>query len=198
MTKGLRNALRDLAWPAALFAATGGALLLTNPFGALGRAEPARAAPATQCRAGEQVIYSCRFGPVARATVGSICGSGSAVHYRFGPAGRPRLELSSRPDWSNIHTGRVRGQGAGGYQEHVRFTAGETDTIVFRGQDGELASRPGRTYSGIEVQSPQGGRTLACRAGARIAPSLVEAVSALAPPDTALDEIAEGPFDAWF
>lgn len=194
---GIRSALRDLAWPAGLFTATAAALLLTSPFGAPGRANPAATAPATQCLAGEQVIYSCRFGPAARPSIGSVCGRDSAVHYRFGPAGRPRLALPSKPDWSNIHTGRVRGQGPGGYQEHIRFTHGVTDYIVFRGADGALASQPGRTYSGIAVQGA-GAATLTCRGGATIAGSLVELVAAHAPPEAQLDEVSDGPFDAWF
>ena len=197
MTMRLRGALRDLAWPALLFSATGSGLLLTAPLVPPGHAEPAPITPASQCRTGEQVIYSCRFGATARPTLGSLCGAGGAIHYRFGPAGKPAIDLASKPDWSNIHTGRVRGQGAGGYQEHVRFTHGVTDYIVFRGQDGELASHPGRTYSGIAVQGA-GAATLTCRGGARIAGSMIEQVAALAPPAALLDETPGGPFDAWF
>ncbi|MBC2653596.1 hypothetical protein H7F50_17915 [Novosphingobium flavum] len=188
-------ALDDLLRPAALLGLVGAALALGAPAPA-GSAGPV---PASQCRAGERVIYSCRFGPPARPAIGSICWRAAAVHYRYGPPGRPAIDLASTADWSNIHTGHVRGQGAGGYQEHVRFTNGQTDYIVFRGQDGALASRPGRTYSGIAVQGPTvGERTLACRAGATLAPSLVEAVTRLAPPEAELGETPDGPFDAWF
>lgn len=197
MRPGLRGALRDLAWPALLFAATGGVLLLTGPLAAPGRAAPAASAPASQCRADETVLYSCRFG----AALGSVCGGTGTVHYRFGPAGRPAIDLASAPDWGNVHTGRVRGQG-GGYQEHVRFTRGDTHYLVFRGEDGSLASRPGRTYSGIAVLGGARGEralaTLACKGGARIAPGLVDGVMAQAPAGAALEELADGPFDAWF
>lgn len=187
--------LRDLARPGLLMALVALGFVATCPL-------PARpAAPATaasQCRAGETVLYTCRFGPPARAAIGSVCGSAGAVHYRYGPAGRPALDLPSAADWSNVHTGQVRGQGAGGWQEHVRFSTGATHYIVFRGTDGALASRPGRSYSGIAVQGPGVDRTLACPGGARIAPSLVEAVTERAPPEAELGEAADGPFDAWF
>lgn len=186
-------ALVDLLRPAALFATLG---LLVVPGGPL-PARPAAPAVASQCRAGEAVLYSCRFGTPARPAIGSVCGSARAVHYRFGAPGKPALDLASAANWSNVHTGTVRGQG-GGYQEHVRFTNGATDYIVFRGEDGALASRPGRTYSGIAVQGPGTDRTLACQGSARLAASLVEAVGARAPEDAALNELPDGPFDAWF
>lgn len=164
---------------------------------------PAGSTPApkttTQCRADETVIYSCRFGK----SVGSICGTEHGVHYRFGPAGRPALDLANKPDWSNVHIGYVRGQGAGGYQEHIRFTNGDTHYIVYRGQNGELADDPGHTYSGISVQAGQdGGRTLAtlgCTANVLVSGSMTEDVS-LRAPDGGLDiaEIEGGPFDGWF
>ena len=177
-------------WPVAALAAglASGSMLHSQP------AKPA----VSQCRAGEAVIYSCKFGK----SVGSVCGAKSAVHYRYGPLGQPALDLVSRPDWSNVRVGTVRGQGAGGYQEHVRFSNGQTHYIVFKGQDGELADRPGRTYSGISVQSgPQGETTLAslsCSSGSTSAGSIVDAVNSRSPDDADLSEEADGPFDAWF
>lgn len=154
--------------------------------------------PESQCRVGEEVIYSCRFGK----SVGSLCGSAGAVHYRYGPPGQPSLDLANAADWGNVHVGTVRGQGSGGYQEHIRFSNGQTHYIVFSGMDGSLADRPGRTYSGIAVQSgPKGERTLAelaCAGGARIAGSLVDAVNERAPANADLSEETDGPFDAWF
>ena len=154
---------------------------------------------ATQCRAGEAVIYSCSFG----RSVGSVCGSAGAVHYRYGPAGTPSLDLASAADWSNVHVGSVHGQGAGGYQEHVRFSNNATHYVVFSGADGELADHPGRTYSGIAVlQGAKGEKTLAtlsCAGHARMPESLTDAVRARGT-DAAgpADEETDGPFDAWF
>ncbi|WP_298198543.1 hypothetical protein [Novosphingobium sp.] len=189
------GALADLLRPALLLGGPAALLALTATLPAA-PAAPGRTV--SQCLIGEQVIYACRFGPPTRPAIGSICADDQTVHYRYGPPGQPAISLASRPDWSNIHVGRVRGQGAGGYQEHVRFSLGETHYIVFRGEDGALASRPGRRYSGIAVQGPGIDRTLSCPGNARIAPSLGEAVAALAPPGASLDEVPDGPFDAWF
>lgn len=154
--------------------------------------------PVSQCRAGEQVLYSCQFGK----SVGSVCAGAASVHYRYGAPGQPGLDLANKPDWSNVHTGTVRGQGTGGYQEHVRFTNGQTHYIVFSGMDGELASHPGRTYSGIAVQSgPRGEKALAdlaCAGKPRMTGSLADAVNARALADVDLSEESDGPFDAWF
>lgn len=178
-----------------LFAAgfAGSAALLSAPAGST---HAPRAI--TQCHPDETVIYSCRFGK----SLGSICGSAHSVHYRFGPAGKPALDLANKPDWSNVHVGYVRGQGAGGYQEHIRFTNGDTHYIVYRGQNGELADDPGHTYSGIAVLAGQDGgltlATLSCAANAVISGSMNEDVSLRAPDDLDISEIEGGPFDGWF
>lgn len=55
------------------------------------RPEPGFAATAgTHCRRGEQVIYSCDLSGRRRV---SVCRDQRTVLYRFGPAGRPELEL---------------------------------------------------------------------------------------------------------
>ncbi|MDP3549800.1 MAG: hypothetical protein Q8R81_05335 [Novosphingobium sp.] len=155
-------------------------------------------APASQCHVDEAVVYSCRFG----RSLGSVCGTAHALHYRFGPAGKPALDLSSEPDWSNVRVGQVRGQGSGGYQEHVRFTNGNTHYIVYRGQNGELADNPGYTYSGISVQAGHDGeRTLAslsCKGKMMAADSLADAAGVRAPADLDIAEAEGGAFDGWF
>lgn len=155
-------------------------------------------APVSQCRAGEEVVYSCRFGKA----VGSVCAGARQVTYRFGPLGKPALALTNRADWSNVRLGHVIGQGSGGFQEHVRFTNGQTHYVVYRGRDGALADRPGRTYSGIAVQHGESGaRNLArlnCNGSAQIAGSMTEAVQQRAPQGQDLAEAADGPFDGWF
>lgn len=183
-------------WLVALFAAglAGASALHSAPA----RPGPAVAKAASHCRPGEAVVYSCNFGK----SVGSVCGSAGALHYRFGPAASPSLELSNRADWANVRVGSVRGQGPGGYQEHIRFTNGTTHYVVFSGANGELADQPGRTYSGIAVLAGATGErtlaTLSCPGGARMAESLTDAARERAPDSAELDEEADGPFDAWF
>lgn len=120
------------------------------------------AAPVNQCKTGETAIYSCRFGK----SVGSVCASSGAVHYRFGPAGKPSLDIVSDRDWSNVHLGGVIG-GGGGSEQHLRFTNGDHDYVVFWGVQGSLHDNPGKKWSGIHVA--QGGKQLAqlaCRSDA--------------------------------
>ncbi|WP_395392152.1 hypothetical protein WBP07_14655 [Novosphingobium sp. BL-8A] len=154
----------------------------------MGRSGPA---VANHCAADEKVLYSCVF----PRGVGSLCTDGAAVHYRFGPHGKADLDLVSRPDWSNIHQGDVRGQG-NGYQRHVRLTNGRFHYVVFEGMDGNLTDNPGRTYSGIAVlEGPKGERavsTLNCPGRS------VHDLDARLVLERAGAEEENGPFDMWY
>jgi len=156
-------------------------------------------APASMCQAGEQVAYSCRFGK----SVGSVCVGRGAVHYRFGLPGSPAMDVANAEDWHNVHLGSVRGQGDG-WQEHVRFSAGQIHYTVFSGQDGSLSDHPGRTYSGIAVSQGKLGEhslaTLDCKGGAVMAEDWTGLIAAAAPEQLSgnLQEETDGPFDAWF
>jgi hypothetical protein len=139
--------MRPLLAGAALAAALAGAAPAQAP------AAPVRPTPAQQghCRAGETVVYSCKFG---RAT-GSVCAHDHSapgrLSYRFGPLGKaPELDIVSAPDWSNLHIGRITG-GGGGYQNHMRFSARGHDYIVFEAVNGSLTVSPGHRRSGISV-----------------------------------------------
>src|SRR5690606_13624858 len=113
-----------------------------------GSAPAAMTAPAVAglCKAGEEPLYSCRFG----RKIGSVCGGSDRVTYRFGSAARTEMEIASKPDWSNIRLGFVNGQ-QGGHQSHIRFTRGDTHYVVFEGANGQATTRPGFTYSGIAI-----------------------------------------------
>ena len=139
------------------------ALLPASPSAA----PAAPAAPATQCRPAETVLESCRF----RRAVGSVCLGAKSVHYRYGPAGRPDLDVASDSGWSNVHFGTIIGGGSGGRQHHVRFTAGRYDYVVYEAVGGNLTDVPGRRWSGINVA--RDGRDLAlleCPGAARLHP----------------------------
>lgn len=103
-------------------------------------------APASQCRAGEKIVYTCGFGK----SVGSICANGGRLHYRYGPAGRPAIDIASTRDWSNVRRGFIVG-GGGGSQRHLRFTRGDHSYVVFWGVAGQYTQSPGSTWSGIHV-----------------------------------------------
>ena len=155
--------------------------------------------PTTQCSKEETVIYSCTFGK----KIGSLCAGNGALHYRFGALRKPGLSLSSNSDWENVRLGYVIGQG-GGHQSHVRLTNGETHYIVYEGENGKLADKPGRLYSGITVVGGQRGDIklayLVCKRNAIVHPSMTEAARALAPAAKLdqLNEVQDGPFDGWF
>jgi len=103
-------------------------------------------APASQCRAGEKTVYSCSFGK----SVGSICANGGKLHYRYGPAGRPAIDIASNGEWSNVRRGFIVG-GGGGSQRHLRFIRGDHSYAVFWGVAGQYTQSPGATWSGIHV-----------------------------------------------
>lgn len=112
----------------------------------------------SQCRTGENVVYSCRFG----AAVGSLCGSKGKLSYRFGPPGRPAIDIASDARWSNVRTATITG--SGGFQHHIRFTRDGFDYIVFYAIAGQYAEVPNKSWSGIHVgRGDRDVRDLACR-----------------------------------
>lgn len=156
---------------------------------AAGAAAGRKPAP-SHCAAGERVLYSCAF---ARG-IGSLCGGAQTVHYRFGPQGKPQIDLASLPDWSNVRTGEVRGQG-NGYQRHVRLIRGRFHYLVYEGVNGDLTEAPGWRYSGIEVlEGTEGENALASlRCPHAAVGALGDALLERAEP-----EVTGGPFDMWF
>lgn len=142
----------------------------------------------SHCTGAERVLYSCAF---ARG-VGSLCGGTDSVHYRFGPRGKPQIDLPSLPDWSNVHTGDVRGQG-NGYQRHVRISRGRFHYLVYEGVNGELTEVAGRRYSGIEVLDGE-----ATVASLHCPHRAVSAFGDALLAERAASEAADGPFDMWF
>lgn len=160
----------------------------------------ARRAPPviSHCLRGETILYSGRF---TRA-VGSVCLAGDRVHYRYGPAGRPAIDVVSADDWSNVHRAWITG-GGGGYQRHVRFTVGAMNYVIFEGAYGSLTAFPGRRFSGIFVgSSTQSGSARASLARPFVAESWTDRLIEHAPPgrrnDDSLEEVRDGPWEAWF
>ncbi len=147
----------------------------------------ARSAPAHICAPGAEPLYACRFG---RRTV-SVCAQDDRLFYHFGTTRRRELTIAPGERNENVHYGVVVGQG-GGSQSHYRFTNGDTDYIVYHGVDGQLADRPGRSYSGLAVM--RGTRNISSRECA--APLITPAWEANA---RRVRQETEGSiFDGWF
>jgi len=162
---------------------TGLALTLAAPAAVPVTAAPSPT-PASQCRAGETVVYTCGFGK----SVGSVCSGGGKLHYRYGPAGKPDIAIASAPDWSNVRRKVVVG-GGGGSQPYLRFTRADYSYVVFWGTAGNLTERPGKLWSGIHVRrGDKDLATLSCRGGAHPVGRITDAV----PEDTDLS------FDMWY
>jgi hypothetical protein len=161
-------------------------------------ARHARGPMASHCLAGETILYSGRY---TRA-LASVCLAGDRVHYRYGPAGRPTIDLISADDWSNVHYGRITG-GGGGYQNHIRFTVGNSNYVIFEGVYGNLTAYPGRRWSGIYVgRDDLAGTTIWGFRHPLIAESWTDTLIGHAPLarriDNGLEEARDGPWDAWF
>lgn len=158
------------------------ALMLSAPAAAPVTAAPG--APASQCRAGEAVVYTCTFGK----SLGSVCSGGGKLHYRYGAPGKPDIAISSAPDWSNVSRKVVVG-GGGGSQPYLRFTRADYSYVVFWGTAGNLTVRPGRLWSGIHVRrGDKDLATLSCRNGTHPVGRIPDAV----PEDTDVS------FDMWY
>src|SRR5580704_15683397 len=73
-------------------------------------------APASHCRAGEPVIFTCAVG----AKIASVCSSGGKIVYRYGRPGAPEIEIASDgKDGKAFHSSGVGG--GGGSFDNVRF-----------------------------------------------------------------------------
>jgi hypothetical protein len=157
-------------------------------------AQPPRRA-VSHCTAGETALYSCRFG----RKHGSVCVAPGRVAYRFGPLGKPEIEIASAPDWSNVRIGGVVG-GGGGYQKHLRFTADGYDYVVYDGIAGRYTEAPGKRWHGIIVQQGDSElANLACRRATVLSERGVDEASDWAPEavkETLADD--DGRFEAWF
>lgn len=178
-------------------AATLGVAALFVTSGSVAR--PARvsriAAPApSHCAVGQRAVYSCRFG----AKIGSLCLGNRSLHYRFGPLGRPEIDLASAPDWSNVHTHRLYSHALA--QNHVRMTRGSINYIVHFGEAGNLSDVPGKSMSGLVVVDGRGNALAdrTCKSGAWINADAFLDIPRNAPPGWEGDETPDGPFDDYF
>lgn len=104
------------------------------------------AAPATQCKAGETIAFSCHYG----AKTVSICLASGKVIYRAGKAGAPELEIVSSGKDGRAYQSSVGGQG-GGSQTSLRFINGAYSYVVSSGTAGSLADKPGARLDGLTV-----------------------------------------------
>ena len=152
----------------------------------------------SHCLRGETILYSGRF---TRA-VGSVCLAGDRVHYRYGPAGHPEIDVVSSEDWSNVHYGWIRG-GGGGYQHHVRFTVGTQNYVIFEGAYGNLTAFPGRRFSGLYVgPNNREGTAIDPRGRPFVATLWIDTLLRHAPRSRIegepMLEVQDGPWDGWF
>ena len=146
-------------------------------------------ASATHCRPGERALYNC---PFEDGRVASFC-AGETYAYRYGPLGRPELEITRAPGQAGIWQGGVVGQG-GGQQTHVRFQNEGYDYVVFSGYDGRLADNPGREYSGVVVmRNGEEVRRLDCP----VTSHQTETPSSMIPNDIPAEEPGND-YDVWF
>ena len=136
------------------------ALTLAAPAAAPVTAAPR--GPASQCRAAEKTVYTCGFGKA----VGSVCAGGGKLRYRYGPHGRPAIDIASDRNWSNVRRGGIVG-GGGGSQQHLRFTRDDHHYVVFWGVAGQYTQIPGKSWSGIHVSEGSAElATLRCKSAA--------------------------------
>jgi hypothetical protein len=166
------------------------ALVLAAAAGAGTASRPA----ASHCNAQEQVIYSCQFG---RKTA-SLCLGTQSLHYRFGPIGKPEIDLANTPDWGNVRTNQLYSNAFA--QNHVRISKGAINYLVHFGETGSLSDVPGKRISGVVVLDGPDKvlAELSCKRGARINSGAFQDISRSAPASWEGGEDQGGPFDAYF
>lgn len=117
------------------------------------------AAPATHCAAGEKVIYSCAFGH----KVASICLAPKTVTYRYGPLGRPELEIASNGADGRVFQDVIMGAG-GSSEDSVRFVNNGYNYLIYVETRGALADPPNTISSAVEIyKGTEPAATLTCQ-----------------------------------
>ncbi|MEO7384706.1 MAG: hypothetical protein ABIU18_07220 [Novosphingobium sp.] len=154
---------------------------------------PVRTIAPSLCGRDEETLYSC---PFARGT-GSVCLGRAQLHYRFGHLRHLDIDIVNAPDWSNIHIGRVVGY-RGAYENHIRFTNGQTHYVVYSAWLSNQSSPSGTPYSGISIfRGANGEKSI----GHLDCPARMEAGSMSRgldnPHPLVTKEVENGPFDGW-
>ena len=104
--------------------------------------------------------------------------------------------------WDEVRQGYVVGQ-QGGHQSHIRLYDGVRHIILFEGEDGQLADRPGRTYAGAVTQTardPQQDFSVVCAADAingALVENLIDWAERTGVPRPEAEE-PDSPFNGWF
>lgn len=109
--------------------------------------EASLAVEGTHCAPSERIVYSCEF---SKQAVVSVCEGSGELAYRYGPLGKPDLQLVSDGGYGNVSFGWLRGQG-NGFQKSLRFANGEYSYTVYSAVAGDLSDIPGRRTSGLVV-----------------------------------------------
>lgn len=123
----------------------GGAAFIPPPATA---ATDARARVAgTQCKAGERVAYSCALG---RKVVSVCVSAGRQATYRYGPLGKPEMTVASSGQDGKARRNEVMLSG-GGNQQHLRFSNGGYEYVVYSGITGPGFDPPNVRSSGLVV-----------------------------------------------
>ena len=101
----------------------------------------------THCKAGERVAYSCTLG---RKVVSVCTTAGRQVAYRYGPLGKPEMTVTSTGQDGKAYRNEVMLSG-GGNQQHLRFSNGGYEYIVYSGITGPGFDPPNVRGSGLVV-----------------------------------------------
>lgn len=101
----------------------------------------------TQCMAGERVAYSCTLG---RKVVSVCISAGRQVTYRYGPLGKPEMTVVSTGQDGKAHRNEVM-LASGGNQQHLRFSNGGYEYLIYSGITGPSFDPPNVRSSGLVV-----------------------------------------------
>jgi hypothetical protein len=113
-------------------------------------AKRAKVAQVPACRTGEKTVFLCR----SAGKIAAICSDSGRLSYRYGPRGRPEIEISSDGrDGKAFKSGGVGG--GGGSFTNLRFLAGAFSYIATSGEAGQLTDIQGKRWSRVTVLKGQ-------------------------------------------
>jgi len=147
-----------------IFLSSGAFLLL-----AMAAAGPSRAAPATHCKSGESVVFSCNNG----ARIASLCAlagissTGGSMQYRAGPPGNVDFAYPRRPGLASHDYRGASLMFSGGGGAVMRFVNRGYEYSVFsavgkwgpngepRDKAGVVVRRHGKPYANFICRAPR-------------------------------------------
>jgi hypothetical protein len=128
--------------------------------------------PDSHCTADEDVVFTCKTGKKLLSVCASkdLTANTGFIQYRFGPKGKPEMNLKEPAEHPSAFTAAAAVSFAGAaYENHIRFNGGDHNYVVYEGEGegwiraGVVVEKNGKTIANISCKD---GMSAASKLGA--------------------------------